>query len=228
MLLDTKILVLRIYNNTPEYDDMWALHKQYDSSIAIINDPTLETEYSFDIVERVFRVNGKEGLFRILHKTIKAFEYFLEHFEFDYIIRSNMSTVIDMHMLRRKLAPFSGSVYGGHMYKLDWHCNGSGITQEFLINHWHLMFAQGSSIVVSRDICKYIVDHQSELNYSVVDDVAIGALLKDVPCTRFESQWYEEEVGVKSDKVFYRYRWSSSRMDDVHKINEQYQLLDVM
>jgi beta-1,4-mannosyl-glycoprotein beta-1,4-N-acetylglucosaminyltransferase len=228
MLLDTKILVLRIYNNTPEYDAMWALHKQYDSSIAIINVPTLETEYSFDVAGRVFRVKGEEGLFRILHKTIKAFEYFLEHFEFDYIVRSNMSTVIDMNALKRKLAPLSGSVYGGHMYKLDWHCNGSGITQEFLINHWHLMFAQGSSIVVSRDFCKYIVDHQSELNYNVVDDVAIGALLKDVPCTRFESQWYEEEVGVKSDKVFYRYRWSSSRMDDVRKINEQYQLLDVM
>jgi beta-1,4-mannosyl-glycoprotein beta-1,4-N-acetylglucosaminyltransferase len=228
MLLDTKILVLRIYNNEPEYNAMWAVHKQYDSSIAIINVPTLETEYSFDVAGRVFRVKGEEGLFRILHKTIKAFEYFLEHFEFDYIVRSNMSTVIDMNALKRKLAPLSGSVYGGHMYKLDWHCNGSGVTQEFLINHWHLMFAQGSSIVVSRDFCKYIVDHQSELNYNVVDDVAIGALLKDVPCTRFESQWYEEEVGVKSDKVFYRYRWSSSRMDDVRKINEQYQLLDVM
>jgi hypothetical protein len=188
----------------------------------------LETEYSFDVAGRVFRVKGEEGLFRILHKTIKAFEYFLEHFEFDYIVRSNMSTVIDMNALKRKLAPLSGSVYGGHEYTLSWVCEGSGITADVYYKHQNARFIQGTSIVMSRDTCQYIVDHQSELNYNVVDDVAIGALLKDVPFTRFQSQCCEEEVGVKSDKVFYRYRWSSSRMDDVHKINEQYQLLDVM
>ena len=228
VLLGTKILVLRIYNSTSEYDAMWALHKQHDSSIAIVNDPRLETDYSFDVSECIFKVRGTEGLFRILNKTVKAFEYFLKNFEFDYIVRSNMSTVIDMSVLKRKLAGLSGPVYGGHMYKLDWQCNGSGITQEFLIKHWHLMFAQGSSIVLSRDMCQYVVDHQSELNDKVVDDVAIGALLKDVPYTRFQSQWHEEDVGLKEGKCFYRYRWGSSRMEDVCKIAEQYQLLDVM
>ena len=111
------------------------------------------------------------------------------------------------------------------MYKLDWECSGSGITRDFLVKHWNLTFFQGSSIILSRDMCQYIVDHQFELDYSVVDDVAFGVLLKDVPCTHFRSDWYEEGVGLKEGKCFYRYRWGSSRMEDVRKIKEQYQWL---
>ena len=225
MLLNTKILVLRIYNSTPEYDAMWALHKQHDSSIAIVNDPTLETEYSFDVSERIFKVKGDEGLFRILHKTIKAFEYFLQHFEFDYIVRSNMSTVIDINALKRTLAPLSGPVYGGHEYTLTWICEGSGVTHEFLTKHYGLKFIQGTSIVLSRDMCQYIVDHQTELDHSVVDDVSIGILLKDVTCTRFQSQFNDTGPCIDKDRCFYRFQWWEQRWRDVSRIEQQYQLM---
>lgn len=205
-----KILVLRIYNSDPFYDQMKELHMKYDNSYFVTYDPTLENEWTVD--GRTIKIKGNESFKPgILEKTLKALEICLD-FKWDYIIRSNMSTVIDLNELQKKLENVD-SIYGGHVFELKWTCDRSGITQEVLNKIYGLKFVSGSTIVMSRDICELLVKNASECNRTLIDDVSIGVFLKNIPSTHIP---FSESIELVPNCCFYRFRdYSYDRSQNV-------------
>ena len=106
--------------------------------------------------------NTKESLRPgILKKTIYAFEYCNNTYNYKHILRTNLSTfyVLDKLILMNNNLNDKG-LYGG--LKFNWGIGGSGM--------W-----------LSSDVITYIISNKDKLNYGsrIYDDVAIGRLINN-------------------------------------------------
>lgn len=95
----------------------------------------------------------------VLHKSIVAMRHCLDTLEFDFLVRSNISTVIDFGRLPVDELP-RGVAYGSTCV---WH---SGEPRAF---------ASGTNIILSRAATELLVSRSAELDMTTIDDVAIGA-----------------------------------------------------
>jgi len=69
----------------------------------------------------------------LLDKTIRAMEICLKLFKFDYLIRSNISTVIDIEKFNKEILAYNSDFkYGGKVLELYWLHPEAGI-----IDHTH-------------------------------------------------------------------------------------------
>jgi hypothetical protein len=143
------------------------------------------------VLNKTLFIRGDECLIPgILYKTMEALSYFLS-FDYNFIWRTNLSSVLDFAGLQRYLGTIrSTEFYGGYVGKTV-----SGI--------W---FASGAGFLMSRDVAEYLVLNKDSLRWDLIDDVAIGALLEPrygiVPIERCWIQSGEETVG--SDVFHYR------------------------
>ena len=65
-----KILTLRIYNSTVDYDEMYKLHKEYDNNSVYLTSSLLITESTYNPETQILTVPGNESLIPgILEKT---------------------------------------------------------------------------------------------------------------------------------------------------------------
>ena len=107
-------------------------------------------------------IPGTESYEGILAKTLTAFDYFLSRDSYDFVVRTNVSSIWDYPKLLAKLStrPHSG-YYGGSI--------GGGFG--------HLMYASGSGMVLTPDVCKKLSTVAFNFQW-VDDDVAIGIITK--------------------------------------------------
>jgi len=96
-------------------------------------------------------------------KTIKAFEWVNSNLDYDYIFRTNTSSYVHYRNLMKYLSKISKEEihYSGYIGKFD------GID-----------YVSGSGIILSKLAIKSILKSKNKLDESVVEDVAIGKLLK--------------------------------------------------
>ena len=224
-----KILVLRIYNSTTEYDLMKNLHLKYDTSIFIVNDPTIDKEWIYDEESRTIKIKADETFIPgILNKTIKAIEICLELFEFDILVRSNMSTVIDLNLLQDKINDNNNLdyIYGGKVRNLEWIAPSDGITSDVLHKHINkLFFSSGIGTVFSKNICDYIVNNKNLIDTSIIDDVSLSLFCNNKYSPNFNTEWCET-VTIDRSACFYRFNTPGNRNADVDNIELQYSLLN--
>ena len=162
-----KILVLRIFNHSKSYDQMYDLHIKNDESLFVTFDDTLPQDVPcvMDIEKRIIRVPGKESFVPgIMEKTIKSIEFCLREFsDWNILIRSNISTVINMPLITKYFQNRYGdgnykNIYGGHVWA----------------NLGPFPFVSGTSIILSRDLCQLMITNKHLINMSMIDDVSIG------------------------------------------------------
>jgi hypothetical protein len=193
-----KILTLRIYNSTPDYDNMYTVHKQYDKNSIYLTSSTSVTTSNYNPKTQILTVPGKESLVPgILEKTILGIEYCLKNFEFDVLIRSNMSTVIDYVELEKQISTIDNP-YGGHLWNS--------------FNKCPVNFISGCCIVLNKKICNYLLENKNYLEYQIPDDVAIGKLLGKEFKPTFSTRFAETTM-VSNNTCFYRFRNDESRYD---------------
>jgi hypothetical protein len=99
--------------------------------------------------------------------TLECLGYVLANFEFDYILRTNISSYFHIENLKnwlrdKPLKSFYAGVVGDH----------SGIK-----------FASGAGILLSRDSVEYLVSSKQRLNLRLMDDIAISEMLKGYTLT---------------------------------------------
>jgi hypothetical protein len=217
-----RILVLRIYNSTPEYDLMYQHHFVNDESIFVCYNEKLNQPWKYDPNKRLIELKGTESKVPgVLDKTMKGLEICLGLFDFDVLVRSNISTVINLKELESQINHLP-SVYGGHPWVLDWFDWKFGINHETLPKYRHTEFISGTSIVLSRNHCQFLVQNKNKLDYSIVDDVSIGYLMKEKGGVNFRS--YYSEKGVPEKNVcFYRF-CGEDRIKDANSISRLYRL----
>lgn len=94
-------------------------------------------------------------------KTVAGLRYMLQHFSFDYLLRTNTSTYVNLRLLTEfvKGLPQEG-YYGGPVGMAD------GIE-----------YASGTGMLFSRDIVRLIAC-DPKWEFGVIDDVAVGRCMK--------------------------------------------------
>jgi len=130
------------------------------------------------ITDDIISIKGEETLFNILYKTVKSFELLFSN-SYDFFVRSNISTIIDINQLVCSLGKLPKTNYygGANIINLQW-C-GSGIVDN---TYFGLNFTTGIGIILSNDVVKHFIINKNKLDYSIVDDVSISIYLhKNIP-----------------------------------------------
>lgn len=138
--------------------------------------------YRYTEAEMLLELGGEETFLPgILEKTVLTFQLMhvsLDMMDFDYVVRSNVSTVVDFRVLSRSLQQWPVN-YGGTSINVidDKYCDPPcGLTDG---RYCGLSYGTGCCIVLSRDAFLWLVQPEvvAQLDYSVIDDVALGHLL---------------------------------------------------
>ena len=98
-------------------------------------------------------------------KTIEAFKFILQEFEFDFVFRTNTSSLVNPKKLISYLegSPSFG-IYAGYKMKTE--------TGED--------FASGAGVLLSRDVLAQVCEAESKWRHGLPDDVALADLIKNV------------------------------------------------
>jgi hypothetical protein len=218
-----KILVLRLHSSGPEYEEMKKVHYENDDSIFLTYNENLKDQIRYS--DRMFEIKAKDTYVPgLLDKTMKALKYFINKIDFDFVVRTNSSTVIDMEELKKTLGEIQQKdVYGGHVFRAIWMNEVGGITPEVFQKIEGTEFVSGTSLILSVSMCLYLLNNEHLLDYSIVDDVAIGLLMKKIGGPNLFLPFYEGNALV-SKCCFYRFK-SENREQDAAKIANQYSLL---
>lgn len=160
-----------------------------------VSEPTLDGD--------ILVIPGTESYYEITKKTIDSIEYFLAQESYDFVIRTNISSIWNFQRTLDFLGtlPRTG-VYCGTPIHDFW--NVPHIAAETVIVNW----VSGSGIVFTPDVCQKLIEHRnSAIDFRVVDDVDFGYALQCVgvtitPGSRHDI--YDDTLEIPSG--FYHYR----------------------
>jgi hypothetical protein len=203
-----KLIVLILASDTGVYLECQKLWKIYMNTHPNIKSYFIK--YKSELLEDVVLENdnifikGEESFIPgCLDKTVKAIEFCLKTQEFDFIFRTNMSSVIDLikfnHLLENYNRHYSGFI---------------GIHSQ------NIKFASGAGMLLSKQFCTILTSCKDKLNYSVQDDVSIGDFCHNIrniqiaPLTRFETFNYENNLNEISNELikdYYHFRCKSEK-----------------
>jgi hypothetical protein len=210
---------------------MYQITRKYYNSLQ--NVKTIYYTFSDNITtpyllrEDILYIKGKETyLPGILDKTIKAFIYsykYLDIDSYDYIVRTNISTIVNFNLLRHNLK-LNNLDYGGSLkLTLAWLDKASGIVDK---RYWGLDYISGTAIIFSNKFFKKMVRdilyNNKKVNYSVIDDVSIGLFVRDnYPDIKLISMdnLYTDNKPYNRHTVFYRNK-NENRDNDIINMNQ--------
>jgi hypothetical protein len=196
-----KILNLIIYNENEEYERQMKVEleiylEQFENNVVFYFIAYRETQQDDIMIENnCIYIKGKEGFVpQVLDKTIIALEYCIKYLNinFDFFVRSNISSVINFNLFPINELNYDNVYTGPYVLKLDWLDPPYGINSKNIHKLKGTKYAQGTCIILSKDVCDYLLYHQKELDRTVIDDVSIGFLLSKIFKT---SQ-------IKKDKIY--------------------------
>jgi hypothetical protein len=178
-----KILHFVLYSRQNEiYRNMYELtssyYKKYNYNVTTIYyvfDNTIDDEYKME--DDILLIKGEEIFSNITIKTLKAFKFFSNEVDnYEYIVRSNISTIINFKVLLNHLINNKITYGGGNIMKLEWLDEKSGITDNSLFD---LKFSQGTCIILNQEIFKQIIENNNKLRCDVIDDVSISEFINN-------------------------------------------------
>ena len=230
-----KILNLVLYSNDNIYDKMYNalsnFYKRYafiDTVFYVFDDSiTKDYEKNGDIL----KIKGSESSLipGVLDKTIKAFLWVNKNLcinDYSYIVRSNISTIIEFNKFKTVINenPFD---YGSFLlFTLDWIDKYYGTCND---KYFGTKFASGTNIILQKNIFLYILNNIHKLDYSIIDDISIGVLVKNIPniiYSNFNTEQYytfvNEKIINKNNKYYDDYivfrNKNNNRYEDIERL----------
>ena len=132
------------------------------------------------------RLESGDSIEEVGYKTLEAFEWSLENQKFDYIFRVNSSSYVDID----NLINFVNVIESDNLY------TGNIIELKML----DLKFVSGSGIILNKNTIQKIVLNKDLWNHSVIDDVALGQLCKQLEIAPTAGHFSEVTKNVFSYK----------------------------
>jgi len=185
-----------------------------------------EQEEDYNLIEDILYMKGTESYMPgILEKTIKSFEYYKEYIsECDYIIRSNISTIIDFNKLEKYLHNTPVNYYGGaRIYDLQW--LGGGIEDD---KWFGTIFVSGTSIILTNKAIDLLLEKKEMIQMNIIDDVSFGIFFRElnIKCDYLNTNTFCDvplltnnmiinDVLNNENIIFYRNKKMNNRQIDV-------------
>ncbi len=210
------ILNLVLYSDSIVYNDMYIItnnhykkYKNVDTIYYTFSDK-IEEQYYHDTDKNILYIKGEESYIPgVLQKTIKAFQYVLYlnlNKDYDYIVRTNISTIVNFDKLNKKLIENSFD-YGGLLYnciQIKYRDENCGIIDD---RYKGLKYASGTCIICSKKLLEHIIKNDHLIDYSVMDDISIGDFVRK----------YEKIFKIK----LYNEKFIFTTLDNFKNINVQ-------
>jgi hypothetical protein len=189
------ILVLSSNNNAiyKNARKVWQAYGNIDSEIRTYmvygkTDNKIENLNQFDLVYDDIEENYNPGM---LEKTIRAAEYINATYEYDFFVRTNISTFWDFSFLKRNLYNLPTS----KCYCGDGPLTTSGYD---LKNGYYL---SGTDTIVTPESVKAIIQNKRKLDYKIPEDAAMGLFFNGVlKCPFIKSQiFFMEKFNLRNN-----------------------------
>ena len=246
-----KVLILVIASRDEAYDEMTRLWKSFMNtelphvrSFLVYADPTVSgTELRGDDDDVLVHGCVESLVPGIFRKTNAAIQYCEEHFAYEYILRTNLSSFIVLRRLLSFLETHPKIQCAGPFYVLPEGPKGEEekrLVKEILkTNVDQFFFLHGACMLLSRSCVLYYLDALEKTSVAVVerlpDDVAMGALLHRVnkqylerwvctrPCTRDEIPSSPDVFHFRNrvDDSTYRHNSKTTRQVDIENLAMQ-------
>jgi hypothetical protein len=150
--------------------------------------------------------------------------------EYDYIVRTNISTIVDFDRLKELLNGHSIEYGGGELLNLQWTDSRAGIIDR---TWFGTMYISGICIILSRKQVKRMIERRDLIHRNLVDDVAIGVYFQEhvpeirpygfddyfikVPDTKGDRDRMNEIVMNKRN-IFFRNKHMNNRRIDIEQM----------
>jgi len=182
-----KLCILIIFSYTDYYEKMAEILTKYYSRFANVSHYFIvsreDQSSHVEVEENYIYVKCPETMMNILRKTVASMKYVLEiGGDFDYLVRSNISTLVNVPKLMTYLEPISRTNFygGGQSGKIDWvtmktENDAAGVNDYVFFG---TQFFQGTSILFSKDVVQYMCDNCDKFKYTIIDDVSIGIFMR--------------------------------------------------
>jgi len=233
-----KILILFIYSADENYNKMLKIQRsychKYDGVHSFFVTYRKTQSNHVEIEDDIVYVKGEETYLGITRKTIDAMEFLLNRMkDIDYVVRSNMSTVINIPELKSFLEPLprTGIYTSGLMIELRWLDHASGVVDESL---WGTKYASGTSIILSKDVAESIVQRKDQIRHDIIDDLSIGVFMTKffpntygvAPLAKFFAVPFDiDERSFARDAAFYRTRTNDDRTRDIQNMQTVHDMI---
>jgi hypothetical protein len=203
-------LVLFSHDNNGPYESMYSMlsnyYKQFLPKVKTIFycfSPDISSPY--ELKDDILKIQGKETYVPgILDKTIHALEYFKTDIEkeYDFVVRSNISTIVNFHVLLPLMAVNPSLEYGGGILNtLGWLDEKGGVKDE---TWFGTQYASGTSIILSKWVAIDLMQRKHLIRREFVDDLAIGVFIRehrpDIVPQSLPQEAYIFVPNVKGDK----------------------------
>jgi hypothetical protein len=212
---ENDILNLILYHPSPHEDAMKKTLTDYLITIPSVKFYfiTLRPQEEEIVIEdHVMYIKGTET-YRpgILDKTIRGIQYAHENIPYKYLVRSNISTVIDFNRINE--SEMNGTYMGCDQNNLQWIDHYGGIFDTSLFG---TRYIGGIGIIMTRETVDFLLQHKSEINMDVIDDVAIGAFFTKYPAFSLKTVAHTT-YNTESSAICYRNR-THDRQEDVERM----------
>lgn len=226
-----KFLVIIIYNPKVQYErEMYNLHTKYLKNKNIMHYfVTWNQTQNDDIVvdDNVIKLKGSESFVPgIMLKTMTALKYLTINLglDYDYLLRTNISTVINydnlINYLNTNIQP-EHEFFTFFKNVIKWTDPNAGITDV----HYDTPYAQGTNIFLKRNVVDKLLADENLIDCNVIDDVSLGYTMTRLGITLhdFGKQLYStNENNPSSNNIFFRNKRDHNRYEDVKVIKRLY------
>jgi len=239
-----RILNLVLYNDTDYYRGMYENTREYynknenvDTIYYMYSGDQNDEEYKYDKDNNMLYIRGIESYVPgILQKTVKAFQFVsLLDKKYDYIIRTNISTLVNFRKLSEELIKNPIDYGAGRCMRIfnGWRDIKAGIEND---RYKGIIFPSGTCIIFSGNLFDKMMDKIHLIDYSVVDDVSIGHFMtmyfREYKLNNYSNLLYDgtdRNLSINKNNVdkyiFFRNRNDKDRNRDVESIKILIQLL---
>jgi hypothetical protein len=212
-----KLLYLIIYNPDSHYEREMFYQLQRYTSVPYIE--TFTTTYfitscSSQIenvreVKNVLYVKGEESYIPgILNKCLAALNYLIyeKKLSFTYLIRGNISTIIDLYKVYKLLLHHNISYGGFRSFTLSWTFPFAGVVDE---TYFGLKFISGTSILISYNMATEMIQNLNRHN--LADDLEIALFFQE---RNIEPVVFDNQFVTNCNDNYYRYMVFRNKTDD--------------
>ena len=213
-----RVLMLIISSDTdPVYDDHREVWSLYMNSNPQIECYFIQYRDGPQAIEgNTFWLTGEESFQKIISKTLDSFNYFLNKDSYDFIVRTNLSSVWNFKVLLEHLKTLpKENVYNG------------------VIGYWNKnKFASGSGYILTPDVAKLLIENR-ELSETCpeLDDVSVGVALHKLgvtPSNGMRNDSCVHDNNVKYDKNSYHYRFKNINGNRTVEKNDMLKILNLI
>lgn len=224
--VQTTFLNLIIYNPGSDYEirmkDVLVPYLEKQDNVLFYFLVNRDQTEDVMIEDNIMYIKGVEkAVPGILDKTIKAMEWCQKRIQYSYLIRSNISTIINFSKLDSSI--FKENYSGCEALNLQWIDEPYGVVDMSL---WGTLYIRGIGIFLSAEAVACLIDHKDELEWSIIDDLSIGILLKKYNYT-FNKTVGTVHNNTTPNSVCYRNRSDfGGRNKDVERMKKIINMID--